>query len=177
MKRSRAHHDIALSCVSFLNLRSKFIPGLYPNLTDQDLEGLVVTGYNGLDQYACRYWMSHVYEYVKEAGSFDINSCPALMEALLNLASFRRNSQTTTRGSGVESQDSEDPSTETQSQNEVLALCSIPEVKNFLKCTLEFRQRLKDMESVLESPDCEAFSMFLWMHEIDTYYSAVQVAT
>ena len=168
MKHSKAHHDIALSCVSFLNLRSKFIPGLYPNLTDQDLEGLVVTGYNGLDQYACRYWMSHVYEYVKEAGSLDTTSCPELSRALLKIASFRRSSPPTTHGSGIVSLEGEEPRTEIQSQNEVLALCSIPEVQNLLKRSLEFRQKLKDMESVLDSPDCEASSMFLWMHEIDT---------
>lgn len=150
-------------------MRSKFIPGLYPNLTNHDLEELVATGYNGLDQYACRYWMSHVYDYVKEAGSLDMTSCPELMEALLNLASFRRNSQTTTLFSGVESQDSEESSTEIQSQNGVLALCGNREVKNFLKCSQEFRKKLKDMESVLDSPDCEASSMFLWMHEIDTF--------
>ena len=163
-----AHHDIALSCVSFLNMRSKFIPGLYPNLTNHDLEQSVATGYNGLDQYACRYWISHVYDHVKEADSLDMTSCPELMEALLNLASFQRNSQKTTLGSGVESQDSEEPSTEPHSQNEALALVGNREVRNFLKCTLEFRQKLKDMESVLDSPDCEASSIFLRMHEIDT---------
>ena len=150
-------------------MRSKFIPGLYPNLTNHDLDKMVATGYNGLDQYACRYWMSHVYDYVKEADSLDMTSCPELMEALLNLASFQRNSQTTTLGSGVKSQDSEEPSTELHSQNEALALVGDREVKNFLKCTLEFRQKLKDMESVLDSPDCEASSVFLRMHEIDTF--------
>ena len=161
MKRSRAHHDIALSCVSFLNLRSKFIPGLYPNLTNHDLDELVVTGFNGLDQYACRYWMSHVYEYVKEAGSLDMTSCPELSKALLKFASFQRSSPPTTLGSGVVSQKGEESRTKTLSQNEVLALCSIPEVQNLLKRSLEFRQKLKDMESVLDSPDREASSMFL----------------
>ena len=150
-------------------MRSKFVPGLYPNLTNHDLEQPVATGYNGLDQYACRYWMFHVYDYLKEADSLDMTSSPELMEALLDLASFRRNNQPTTFGSGIESQDSEESSTETQSQNRALALCGNREVKNFLKYSLEFRQKLKDMESVLDSPDCEASSMFLWMHEIDKF--------
>ena len=116
----------------------------------------MVTGYNGLDQYACRYWMSHVYEYVKEAGSLDMTSCPEMVKVLLKFASFRRHSPTTTLGSGLESQDVEEPCTETQSQNAVLALCSILEVKSFLKCNLKFRRELNSMESVLESPDREA---------------------
>ena len=161
MERSNAHHDIALSCVSFLNLRAKFIPGLYPNLTNHDLEELVITGYNGLDQYACRYWMIHVYEYVKEAGSLDLTSCPELSKALLKFVSFQRTGPTTTLGSVAVSQDSEEPRTKTQSQNEVLPLCSIPEVKSLLKRSLEFRQNLKDMESVLDSPAREASFMFL----------------
>ena len=176
MKRSRAHHDIALSCVSFLNLRSTFIPGLYPKLTCYDLEEQVVTGYNGLDQYACRYWMSHVYEYVKEAGSLDMTSCPELVKALLKFASFRRHSRTTTLGSGIESQDDEELCTETQSQNAVLALCNIPEVKNLLKCSLEFRQDLKNMESVLESPDRKASFHDLMNAQYLRTYSAVQMA-
>lgn len=154
-----------------------FIPGLYPNFTYYDLEEQVVTGYNGLDQYACRYWMSHVYEYVKEAGSLDMTRCPELIKALLKFASFRRHSPTTTLSSGLESQDSEEPCTETQSKNAVLALCSIPKVKNFLKCSLEFRQKLKDMESVLESPDREASFHDLMSAQNLHMYSAVQMAT
>ena len=177
MKRSRAHHDIALSCVSFLNLRSTFIPGLYPNLTYYDLEEQAVTGYNGLDQYACRYWMSHVYEYVKEAGSLDMTSCPELVKVLLKFASFRRHSPTATLGSGLESRDVEEPCTEAQSQNAVLALCSIPEVKSFLKCSLQFRLELKNMESVLESPDREASFHNLMNAQNLQMYSAVQMAT
>ncbi len=145
-----------------------FIPGLYPNLTNYDLEEQVVTGYNGLDQYASRYWMSHVYEYMKEAGALDMTSCPELTKTLLKFASFRRDSRTKTLGSGVERHDSEEPCSETQSQNTVLALCSVPEVKNLLNCSLEFRQKLKDMESVLESPDREASFMILWTHKIHT---------
>ena len=154
-----------------------FIPGLYPNLTNYDLEEQVVTGYNGLDQYACRYWMSHVYEYVKETGSLDMTSCPELIKALLKFASFRRDSRTTTLGSGLGSQAGEKPCAETQSQNAVLALCSIPEVKNLLKLSLEFRQKLKYMESVLESPDRKApFHDPMNVQNLHMY-SAVQMAT
>lgn len=126
-----------------------------------------MTGYNGLDQYACQYWTSHIYEYVKEVGSLDMTSCPELSKALLKFASFRRSSPPTTLGSGVVSQESEESRTKTLSKNEALALCSIPEVQNLLKRSLEFRQKLKDMESVLDSPDREASSMFLWMYVID----------
>ena len=119
----------------------------------------MVTGYNGLDQYACRYWMSHVYEYVKEAGPFDMTSYPELTKALLKFASFRRDSPTTPLIPGVQSQASEQQCMETQSQKPVLALCSNPKVKNLLECSLEFRQKLKKMESDLDSPDREASSM------------------
>ena len=136
----------------------------------------MVTGYNGLDQYACRYWMSHVYEYVKEAGSLDMTSCPELVKVLLKFASFRRHNPTTTLGSGLEPQDGEEPCAETQSQNAVLALCSISEVRNFLKCSLEFRQGLVNMESVLESPDREASFHDLMNAQSLHMYSAVQMA-
>ena len=136
----------------------------------------MVTGYNGLDQYACRYWITHVYEYVKEVGSLDMTSCPELVKALLKFASFRRHSPTMTLGLGLESQDGEEPCTETQSQNAVLALCTSPEVKNLLRCSLEFCQELRNMESVLEYPHREASFHDLMNAQNLHMYSAVQMA-
>lgn len=129
------------------------IPNLFPSMTEESLESCIIRGYNGLEQYAHKFWLNHTLAYLKEGGFEDIGTSAHLLKALQKFASF------SIEDLSLSPSGSSDSTSHSQlvneSDNQLLALNQFPELHTLFKQVLAFRKKLKQAEDKSETAECE----------------------
>ena len=80
LKYSKAHYDIAFSCVLYLNTACIFYD---PSFSEDDLKLRVLKGFHGLHHYANEFWFPHLLQYAKT--NEDVANGEKMEDALANL--------------------------------------------------------------------------------------------
>lgn len=129
------------------------IPKLFPSVTEENLECYVVRGYNGLEQYAHKFWLNHILAYLKEGGFKDMGNSTDLLKALQEFASFSIESPIFPASGSPKSP--LQPQTTNGADNQLLVLEKFPEIHGLVQQALVFRKKLKEAEHNLDSAECE----------------------
>ncbi|MCJ1426374.1 hypothetical protein MMC29_004277 [Sticta canariensis] len=151
--RRTAHGTISFSCISYLNSRLKMIPNLFPSITEESLECHVIRGYNGLEQYAHKFWLNHTLAYLSGGGVESIGASANFLKALQDFASFSKKISSSSSSGSPDS--AVQPQTVNDSHIQLSVLDKLPEVHGLLKQVLVFHKKMKEAEDRLESAECE----------------------
>ena len=128
------------------------IPNLFPSITEESLECDVIRGYNGLEQYAHKFWLDHTLAYLS-GGVEGIGASANLLKALQDFASFSKKISSSSPSGSPDS--AVQPQTVNDSHIQLSVLDKHPEVHGLLKQVLFFHKKMKEAEDRLESAECE----------------------
>lgn len=141
---AQAHFDIGFSCLSSLTSSFVILPRLSPDITEQEIESLMVQGYFGLHDYAHEYWAYHISEYFHKISSLEKAIPPsydakAIVELLGRFTRVRK---------GYPGQENADLSYQLSGlHREPIQLSQFPQLSGFIEEWTSFRSRLTGAET------------------------------
>ena len=134
---AQAHFSIAFSCIANLTSASILVPRYSRDMTDSDLESIVVQGAYGLEQYGVQYWAQHVRDYFQNISRLDDQSI-ILTNALNVFSKVRKHT-----------------SAFTGTSSELKKLAPYPLLRGFTADWLRFRSELDEKGPLLESIEAQ----------------------
>jgi hypothetical protein len=150
---AQAHFDIGYSCLSSLTSSFVVLRHFSPDVTEQELESLMVQGYFGLHGYAHESWAHHVTEYFQKINSSDTvvpPSCDAtiIIERLRDLTRVRKGNL------GPDSVDF--PDRFSRQHAAPIQLSQLPQFSGFIEEWTSFRSRQAGAETSADTIEAQA---------------------